>query len=134
MSIKIEKINLIRPLRTASHKNLTKPAIRLPRGTPSQAIAQGHDKNIFSDVDMGSADAITLELMSQHHDNNIQKRKKLNASIPSKTAIKQATHTGRATIIEHTSTDNQSMPYGMNSKTDKENAAILLNTLKKHYS
>ncbi len=116
------------PLRIASHKNMTKPAVRLRKGVPLQAIAQGHDKNIFSDSDMGSVDAITMEIISQHHSDDIQQRKKLNASTPSKTAIKQATHKGRTTTIE------QTMPYGMCSKTDKENATLLLNALKKQYS
>jgi hypothetical protein len=134
MPIKIAKISLMPSLRISSHRNMTKPAIRFSKGTPLQVIAQGHDKTIFSDIDMGSSDAITMEVVSQHHTGDIQKRKKLNASIASNTAIRHATNKGHATTIEYIQTDNRTMPYGICSKTDKKDAEILLNTLKKRYS
>ncbi len=115
----------------AGHKSMTKPIMRLRIGMTSQAIAQGHNQNIFSDSDIGSVDATTLELISQHHSDDIKKIKTLNVATASTTAMIQAIYTGRTTTIECIQTDNQTMPYGINPKIDKENSEILWNTLKK---
>ena len=137
--MKISKIydNIIQPLRISSKKMFNNPVLRIAhRGQSghSNAIAHGHDKNIFADSDISGIDATTLEISAQIHQHEPLYKKKVNASGVTSFAIDKAKKHGILTANERIHNNKQDMPYGFCAQHDKQNAENLLLSLKKKYN
>ncbi len=119
MITNIKSILTIPLSRINSNRILTKPAIRSYKNV-HQVIAQGHDKNIFSDVDVGGTDATTFEMLHHNHAHENPPKKRLKAITVSGDARNKANKQGHITVAE------AMMPYGVCAKQDKQKAQDLL--------